>query len=121
LSNLTTMKILTTREFLESLTHLLGNYPSVFSDIAPVIDQIKKGNTPGDRVQGVGGRVIYKVRVPNRDAQRGKSGGYRLLYYLVDEKRRLLLNIYSKSVRADISSDELTQILKDWEAKKKDS
>lgn len=68
------MKVLTTRDFMDKVAELLQLYPSVISDLAPVIAQIKRGDTPGDRIPRVGGRPVYKARVPNRDAQRGKKG-----------------------------------------------
>jgi len=109
------MRILTSSVFLRRLRGLLKTYPGVISDIAPVIDSLKRGETPGDRVPRVKGRPIFKVRLPNRDAQSGKSGGYRLLYYLIDREQRLLLTIYSKTDQSDIAPEELTRIVKEWE------
>lgn len=65
---------------------------------------------PGDQIQGVG-RPLYKVRVKNTDARRGKSGGYRLIYYLQTTDDVLLVTIYSKAEQADIEATELKQIL----------
>ena len=110
------MKVLTTATFLRRLRELLKTYPHVISDIEPLIKLLKQGETPGDRIQRAGGRAIFKVRAPNQDAQSGKRGGYRVLYYLVDRDQRLLLTMYSKSERADISADELLRILAEWEA-----
>jgi mRNA-degrading endonuclease RelE of RelBE toxin-antitoxin system len=115
------MKVLTTRDFMDKVAELLQLYPSVISDLAPVIAQIKRGDTPGDRVPRVGGRPVYKARVPNRDAQRGKSGGYRVIYYLVDGEKRLLLTMYSKSERQDISPEEIVAVLRKWESDQKQS
>jgi mRNA-degrading endonuclease RelE of RelBE toxin-antitoxin system len=109
------MKILTTTTFLRRLRELLKTYPHVIADIEPLIKLLKRGETPGDRLQRAGGRAIFKVRAPNQDAQSGKRGGYRVLYYLVDQDQRLLLTLYSKSERADISADELLRILAEWE------
>jgi mRNA-degrading endonuclease RelE of RelBE toxin-antitoxin system len=94
-------------------------YPSVIADLAPLLTRLKKGEVPGDRVQGVGAKRIFKVRVPNRDAQRGKRGGYRILYYIADGERCVLLTIYSKSEQADIPSQELLQIISEWESEQK--
>jgi mRNA-degrading endonuclease RelE of RelBE toxin-antitoxin system len=46
-----------------------------------LVNQLEQGETPGDQIQGTG-HSVYKVRLPNTDAQRGKSGGYRVIYYL---------------------------------------
>jgi mRNA-degrading endonuclease RelE of RelBE toxin-antitoxin system len=109
------MRILTSRVFLRRLRELLKTYPGVISDIAPTISSLKKGETPGDRIPRVKGRPIFKVRIPNHDAQSGKSGGYRMLYYLVDREERLLLTIYSKTEQSDISTEELVRIVEEWE------
>lgn len=109
------MKILTTSLFLRRLRDLLKRYSNTLADIAPLVAQLKQGETPGDRVPRVKGRPIFKVRVPNRDAQRGKSGGYRVLYYIVTDDQRLLLTIYSKSEQTDISAEELSRIVEEWE------
>ena len=109
------MKILTSRIFLRRLRDLLKTYPGVISDIAPIIELLKSGETPGDRIPRVKGRPIFKVRIPNRDAQSGKSGGYRMLYYLIDREQRLLLTIYRKTDQSDIAPEELTRIVEEWE------
>ncbi len=109
------MKVLTSRTFLRRVRDLLHLYPHIFADIAPIIAELKAGATPGDRVPRVSGRAIYKVRAPNSDAQSGKSGGYRILYYLVDKEQRLLITIYSKSDQTDISAAELVRIVTEWE------
>ena len=58
------------------------------------MERLSSGETPGDRVQGVG-HVVYKVRVPNSDARRGTSGGYRVVYYVQTTDRVILVTIYS--------------------------
>lgn len=53
----------------------------------------------------------------NRDAARGKSGGYRIIYYIKMETRILLLYIYSKSEQTDITAEEIRQLIEDNDAK----
>ena len=110
------MKVFSTRQFISNVRELLKSYPHVIADIAPLLAQLKKGETPGDRVPRVEGRLIFKVRAPNRDAQSGKSGGYRVLYYLIDSERRLLLAIYTKTRQEDISTEMLIKIVEEWES-----
>jgi hypothetical protein len=62
------MKILTTAIFLRRLRELSKTYPHVISDLEPLIKLLKQGATPGDRLQRVGERAIFKVRAPNQDA-----------------------------------------------------
>lgn len=80
----------------------------------PLLEQLEQGQTPGDRVKRVG-KVVFKVRIRNTDAQRGKSGGYRVLYYLQRAEMIQLIEIYSKSDTTDISADEIEKLLSDIE------
>ncbi len=60
--------------FERDLKRLARRYPQIRNDIEPIIDRLAAGETPGDRVRGVQS-IVYKVRVANSDARRGKSGG----------------------------------------------
>ena len=43
------------------------------------------------------GNNTYKIRIKNSDNNRGKSGGYRIITYIVDENCKIyLVTIYSK-------------------------
>ena len=55
-----------------------------------------------------------KVRVKNSNIQKGKSAGYRLIYLVESATSILLLTIYSKSERSDITGDEIQVILDDF-------
>jgi mRNA-degrading endonuclease RelE of RelBE toxin-antitoxin system len=65
---------------------------------------------PGDQVPGIG-YTIFKVRVPNRDRAKGKSGGYRIIYYLKSADSIILVTIYSKTEQADISIAQIRRIV----------
>ena len=99
-----------TPEFKRNLRHLARKYRHIRSDIQPVIDAIITGSSPGDRIQGVG-LLIYKVRVRNSDAQRGKSGGYRMIYYEQRDTVVILITVYSKTEQQDIEPNEILAIL----------
>jgi hypothetical protein len=55
-----------------------------------------------------------KVRVKNSDIQKGKSGGYRLIYWIVSPELIVLLDIYSKSDQENITLNEVRQIIKNF-------
>ncbi len=57
------------------------------------------------------GFTVYKARLPNRDAQRGKSGGYRVIYFVKTSERVVLIEMYSKSDQDLISNDEIVAII----------
>jgi hypothetical protein len=58
--------------------------------------------------------VVLKLRVKNSDIQKGKSGGYRLIYWTVIDEIVLLLDIYSKSDQSDLDFDEIRQMIKKY-------
>lgn len=61
---------------------------------------------------------IYKIRVPNKDNQRGKSGGFRIITYLIEETQDCceinLITIYDKSEECTISKSKLLAIVKQY-------
>jgi mRNA-degrading endonuclease RelE of RelBE toxin-antitoxin system len=77
-------------------TALETSFP-VNQDLEPLIEKLEQGIFEGDRLQGFIGDV-YKVRVGSIDWKKGKSGGFRILYYTVTETRNIwLLHIYAKA------------------------
>lgn len=99
-------------EFEENLYVLSKKYRHIRSDIQSIIEQLQGGNFIGDRLAGMGeSYVIFKVRVKNSDIQKGKSAGYRLIYQVESPISILLLTIYSKSDREDISRNQVFSIL----------
>lgn len=55
--------------------------------------------------------MVYKVRIRNSNIQKAKSAGYRLIYQVESLTSILLLTIYSKSDREDITANEIIDIL----------
>jgi mRNA-degrading endonuclease RelE of RelBE toxin-antitoxin system len=104
-----------TPEFQQSLRGLAKRYRSIRSDIQVVLQELQLGNFIGERIPRVGkGYVVFKVRVKNQDIQKGKSAGYRLIYQIESSTCLLLLTIYSKSDRKDISTKEISNILSEF-------
>ena len=88
-------------------------FRSLPDQIDAVIENFEKGNFTGDfdgdeimRVESPVPFSIYKLRLPNPDANAGKSNGYRLIYLMVSEdKLVVLLAIYYKKELADVSDN----------------
>ena len=101
-----------TPEFQKNLRDLVKRYRNIRSDIQTITQDLETGNLVGDRIAGVGENyVVHKVRVRNRDIQKGKSAGYRLIYQVESDTSILLLTIYSKSDQEDIAAEEIREIL----------
>ena len=58
---------------------------------------------------------MFKVRLRNRDTQKGKRSGYRLIYYVKTPTRIVLLTIYSKLEQGDIPPKRIQKIIREYE------
>jgi len=58
--------------FNRNLRTLAKKYRNIRDDIQPVIEQLERGEHPGDRISGVKYEV-FKLRVRNSDVQKGKN------------------------------------------------
>ena len=100
-----------TAEFKRNVRQLAKKYRRIKSDVQPIIEQLVRGQTPGDQVPRTGeDRVVFKVRVRNSDSGRGKSGGYRVIYW-VKPSSIVLVTIYSKSEQGDVSSQLIRRLI----------
>jgi mRNA-degrading endonuclease RelE of RelBE toxin-antitoxin system len=100
--------------FNRNLRSLAKKYRNIRNDIQPVIEQLERGELLGDKISGIGYEV-FKLRVRNSDIQKGKSGGYRLIYYVKTTNGIILLTVYTKSEQADIADDEIRSIIAEYE------
>lgn len=56
---------------------------------------------------------LYKMRLENSSSNSGKSGGFRVIYYYLDEEENLyLIKIYSKTKIENIKEEILIKLLK---------
>lgn len=69
---------------------------------------------PGNQISGVN-YPVFKLRVRNSDTQKGKSGGYRLIYYVKTATAIILLTVYAKSEQVDIAADDIRSIITEYE------
>lgn len=104
------VEVRVSRQFQRDMKQLIKKYRHIQTDIQPILEALQTGQTPGDQIPNVE-RVAYKVRIANTDSQKGKRGGYRLIYYIKTEVRIILITIYPKSDIADISPERLLQLI----------
>jgi mRNA-degrading endonuclease RelE of RelBE toxin-antitoxin system len=112
--NTPTVKLSTTDEYEKDLKKIGKKYKSVEKDIEDLIEKLETGETPGDRIGG-NKYAVYKVRVRNSNINKGKSGGYRVIYYTITPEAVLLTAIYSKSVQENISNEEIEARIERYE------
>lgn len=106
------IKIVFTDEFKRRLRTLSKKYRQIRSDVQPIIEQLQAGEFLGNQITGTG-YTVFKVRVRNSDIQKGKSGGYRMIYQLESSTIVVLLLIYSKSDIDDIAAEEIKTIIEE--------
>lgn len=92
---------------------LKKRYRNIQADIKPIFEDVENGLILGDQFPGMDA-VVIKLRVKNSDAQRGKSGGYRLIYWVMSPKIIVMLDIYSKSNQENITVNEVRQIIQNF-------
>ena len=83
-------------------------YTKILDDIDKAASKLKAGNFIGDKLEGLNipaNTSAYKVRLPNSSTNVGKSGGFRLLYYVAIEDEIYFLTIYSKKDDNRIPTD----------------
>ena len=105
------VEIQLTSEFQRKLKALAKKYRKIQTDLQPILEQLQIGAFLGNQIPDIS-FVVIKVRLKNSDSQKGKSGGYRLIYWIVSPEVIVLLDIYSKSDQSDIEVDEIRQIIK---------
>lgn len=59
--------------------------------------------------------TVYKVRVKNSDIPKGKSGGYRVIYYIKTPRQIILIAIYAKTEVADLQAEDIKRLVEDFE------
>ncbi len=98
-------------DFKQQIKHLKRKYPSVTAEVRVLVHQLQRGDRPGELVPDVGYTGVYKERLRNRSARRGKQGGFRLIYYEQYAELVFLLLIYSKTEVDNIPAHEIREVL----------
>lgn len=60
--------------FNRNLRDLAKKYRNIRDDIKPIVEQLEQGELLGNQIPGIG-YAVFKLRVRNSDAQKGKSAG----------------------------------------------
>ena len=75
------VQVNTSDRFESEIRQLGKRYRRIRLDIQPLIEQLETGELPGDQIPNMD-CDLFKIRIKNSDARRGKSGGYQIIYYL---------------------------------------
>jgi mRNA-degrading endonuclease RelE of RelBE toxin-antitoxin system len=102
----------TTPRFDTDVKRLRKKYPDLRVELEQLEAQLKNDERPGDKIPGVG-YDVRKVRLGNPSAKRGKRGGFRTVYYIQQKDRILMLTLYAKTQRTDISPEQIRRIIEE--------
>ena len=83
------LKVVFPNSFTKRANRLARRHPALTAELRALHKRLLQGETPGNRLMGVGARV-FKVRLANPSGQRGKSGGFRVAYHVGAEQITML-------------------------------
>lgn len=102
-------EIIVTSKFKHELKRLVKKYSSLKNEYSNLIDLLIENPKSGKSL----GNNCYKIRLSIASKGKGKSGGARIITFVLIEKTTVyLLSIYDKSEKSDISDKELLNIVK---------
>jgi mRNA-degrading endonuclease RelE of RelBE toxin-antitoxin system len=100
------------RNFERDAKALLKKYASLRQELARLGEELQENPTLGTPL----GQDCYKIRLAIKSKGKGKSGGARIITYVVtDNQEVILLTIYDKQVKDNISEKELKELLDELE------
>jgi len=96
-------------------TYKKKKYLKINKDLSNIYNSLIKGELVGDKIPKLKLETdtdIYKARAKNSSIRVGKSNGFRLIYAVLEEERKIyLLSVYSKKDKADISRAEIIKLV----------
>ena len=98
--------------FEKDLTRLAKKYPQIRNDIQEALAKVQSSKIIGDAIPGGKGK-LYKLRVSSSDLKRGKSGGFRVIFYLKAPSSLYPLICYFKGERGDVPIKDLEERAKE--------
>ena len=104
--------IIPTRKFEKEIKRLIKKFPSLKKEYVGLLAELKNNPATGTPL----GDNCYKIRLAIASKNRGKSGGARVItYVVVDNKIVFLLTIYDKSELENISDKQLRMMIQNLE------
>jgi len=101
------LTIVTTPEFDKSVKKLFKRYKLIPKDLTLLEKELNSNPQAGIDI----GSNCFKLRLANSSVPTGKSGGFRVIYFLRTKEKIYLLAIYSKSDLENLDEKRLVEIL----------
>jgi mRNA-degrading endonuclease RelE of RelBE toxin-antitoxin system len=104
-------KVELSENFKKEASKLSKKYPSLKTELAALFTTLETNPIVGTSL----GNNIYKIRLAIASKNKGKSGGARIMsFVMVTDTTVLLFSIYNKGDKDSISDDEIKELLKDY-------
>ncbi|MFW6222511.1 MAG: type II toxin-antitoxin system RelE/ParE family toxin [Bacteroidota bacterium] len=101
--------VIPTPDFKKLFKKLAKKYPSLKADLQQLINMLAEEPKTGIDL----GQGIHKIRMAITSKGKGKSGGSRVITFLVTEDNEVyLVHIYDKSQLDNITKDQIIEMLK---------
>lgn len=102
-------KVLPARSFERDAKVLFKKYASLRNELAELGKQLALNPTQGTPI----GHNCYKIRQAIKSKGKGKSGGARIItYVIIEDETIILLTIYDKSEKENLTTGELEELLR---------
>jgi len=101
------LKIISLSTFTKDVKKLHKKYKGIAKDLRTLESELQENPKCGIHL----GNACYKIRLKNASVPTGKSGGFRVIYYYLDEENNLyLMAMYSKTELENISDEKINEI-----------
>ncbi len=105
-------EVIPTPRFLRQVKKLKKKYKSLVSELIEFEESLCENPTQGTDL----GNSTYKVRLAIQSKNSGKSGGARIITYVVTEQKEVyLVSIYDKSEISTIKDSDIKKLIKEIE------
>ena len=102
-------KVVVSSEFAKEIKRIARKHKEIKADVTQLISSLETNPTLGTDL----GQGFFKIRLAVSGTHKGKSGGARVItYVIIDEETVLLVEIYLKSEHDSIDTKPLIQRLK---------
>ena len=103
-------EVIATRDFIRGAKKLLKKYPSLKTGLNTLQATLEENPLLGIPL----GDNTFKIRLAVASKGKGKSGGMRVITYVVVQNEKVYLaGIYDKSEQANITDKELEELIKE--------
>lgn len=102
-------RVYPTPDFKKNFKKLYEKYPSLKADLQELINTLTEKPDNGINL----GHGVYKIRLATSSKGKGKSGGARVITYLVTQDKEVyLVFIFDKSQLENITKEQIFEMLK---------